>query len=159
MTETEIRDQAVGIGGAAEETLMAVDLDQGGFAFQKQNTYLGPTLGWLPLRVKPERYITGGGSYTLSPDDGVVLVNVPAAVTLTLPNVAQWMNESFGQPLTAFERTIWVKDIGGYAGSFPITVNAFTGQKIDTASSATINTFFGVLRLYPLADQSGWFIG
>jgi hypothetical protein len=138
---------------------MAVDLDQGGLICQKQNVYLGPTLGWLPLRVKPERYIVGGGSYTLSPDDGVVLVNTPAAVTLTLPDVSKWMNEAFGQPVTAFERTIWIKDIGGYAGSFFITANAFPGQKIDTANSAVINTFFGVLRLYPLVDQSGWFIG
>ena len=136
---------------------MAVDLDQGGFP-QKQNIYLGPTLGWLPLRTKPELYITVGGSFTLGPDNGVVLVNAPATVTLALPDVSRWMNEPFGQPVTAFERTIWIKDIIGYAGSFAITVNAFPGQKIDTANSATINTFFGVLRLYPLADQSGWFV-
>jgi hypothetical protein len=136
---------------------MPVDLDQGGFP-QRQNIYLGPTLGWVPLRVKPERYIVGGGNYTLGPDDGVVLVNTPAAVTLALPDVSQWMNEPFGQPLTAFERAVWVKDIGGYAGSFHITVNAFPGQKIDTANSAVIKTFFGVLRLYPLADLSGWFV-
>jgi hypothetical protein len=110
------------------------------------------------LRVKPEFYITAGGSYTLGPDNGVVLVNTPAAVTLNLPDVTQWMNEPFGQPVTAFERTIWVKDLGGYAGSFPITVQAFPSQKIDTAISATINTFFRVLRLYPLPDRSGWFI-
>ena len=136
---------------------MAVDLDQGGFA-QRQSIYLGPTLGWQLLRTKPEMYITVGGSYTLGPDNGVVLVNTPAAVTLNLPDVSKWANEPFGQPLTAFERTIWVKDIGGYARSFHITVNAFAGQTIDTASSAVINTFFGVLRLYPLADQSGWFV-
>jgi hypothetical protein len=136
---------------------MAVDLDQGGFP-QKQNIYLGPTLGWVPLRVKPERYIMGGGTYAITPDDGVVLVNTPAAVTLNLPDVSKWANEPFGQPVTAFERTIWVKDIGGYAGSFHITVNAFPGQTIDAASSAVINTFFGVLRLYPLVDQSGWFV-
>jgi len=132
---------------------MSVDLDQSGFTYQKQNVYLGPTLGWQPLRNKPERYITGGGSYTITPDDGVLLVNTPAAVTVNLPDVRQWMNESFGQPVTAFERTIWVKDIGGYARSFHITVNAFAGQTIDTASSAVINTFFGVLRLYPLAER------
>jgi len=137
---------------------MPVDLDQSGFIFQKQNVYLGPTLGWLPLRVKPERYIVAGGSYTINPDDGVVLVNTPAAVTLTLPDVTKWMNEPFSQPVTAFERTVWIKDIGGYAGSFPITAQAFPGQKIDTANSAVVNTFFGVLRLYPLADLSGWFV-
>jgi hypothetical protein len=137
---------------------MPVDLDQSGFIFQRQRTYLGPTLGWSMLRIKPERYITAGGSYTISPDDGVVLVNVPAAVTLNLPDVNQWMNEPFSQPVTAFERTIWVKDIGPYAGSFHITVNAFSGQKIDTANSAVINTFYGVLRLYPLVDLSGWFV-
>jgi hypothetical protein len=89
----------------------------------------------------------------------LLLVNTPAAVTLTLPDVTKWMNEAFGQPVTAFERTVWIKDLGGYAGSFPITVNAFPGQKIDTANSAMVNTFFGALRLYPLVDQSGWFIG
>jgi hypothetical protein len=136
---------------------MAVDLDQGGFA-QRQSVYLGPTLGWQLLRTKPEMYITNGGSYTLGPDNGVVLVSTPATVTLTLPDVTKWSNEPFGQPVTAFERTIWIKDIGGYAGSFHITVTAFPSQTIDTASSAVINTFFGVLRLYPLADQSGWFI-
>jgi hypothetical protein len=137
---------------------MPTDLDQSGSIFQRQNTYLGPTLGWQPLRIKPEMYITAGGSYTLGPDNGVVLVNVPAAVTLTLPDVSVWSNEPFGQPITAFERTIWVKDIGGYAGSFHITVQAFAGQKIDTAVAQIISTFFGVLRLYPLVDGSGWFI-
>jgi hypothetical protein len=136
---------------------MAVDLDQGGFP-QRQPVYLGPTLGWQLLRTKPERYIVGGGSYTLGPDDGVVLVNTPAAVTLNLPDVTKWSNEPFGQPVTAFERAIWVKDIGGYAGSFHITVTAFPGQTIDAASSAVISTFFGVLRLYPLVDLTGWFV-
>src|SRR6516164_5223523 len=56
---------------------MPVDLDQSGFIFQKQNVYLGPTLGWLPLRIKPERNITAGGSYTISPDDGVVAGQYP----------------------------------------------------------------------------------
>jgi hypothetical protein len=136
------------------------DLDQSGFAFQRLNTYLGPSLGWVQTRVKPERFITVGGTYTLTPDDGVVLVNVASAVTLNLPTARTWMLESAYNPATAFERAIWVKDLGGNAAAFNITIQPTGGDQIDTSGVAkVISTAFQILRFYPLSDLTGWFVG
>jgi hypothetical protein len=136
------------------------DLDQGGFNFQRVNAYLGPSLGWVPSRIKPERFITVSGTYNATPDDGVIFVNVSGTVIITLPDVTGWMPEPAYQPATAFERTVWIKDLGGHAGAFPIQVFPFGNQAIDTLhGSVSINTNNGILRLYPLADLSGWFLG
>jgi hypothetical protein len=138
-----------------------MDLDQSGFPFQKVNTWLGPTLGWSQTRVKPERIITVGGTYNIIPDDGVVLVNVAATVTLFLPDVRLWLNQPASQPAPSFERSIWIKDLGGNAASFAITVMPYVGggQRIDQQISAALTTNFQMLRLYPISDFSGWFVG
>jgi len=136
------------------------DLDQSGYAFQGLNIYLGPSLGWVRTRVKPEFPITIADIYTLTSDCGVVLVNVTGSVTINLPDVRTWIQEFAYNPSTAFERAIWIKDLGGHAGAFPIVINPFGTQAIDTrATSTSISTNFQLLRLYPLADLSGWFTG
>lgn len=136
------------------------DLDQGGMAWQKARVYLGPTLGWVETQVRPTRNITTGGTTTLAAGDSVVLVNVALAVTINLPDVAQWLKEVAYQPATAFERAIWVKDIGGHAAVNNITITPFGTQTIDNSlASVVINTNLGFSRLYPLNDLSGWFVG
>ena len=136
------------------------DLDQSGFNFQGVNTYLGPSLGWVRLRIKPERYITVSGAYIAVPDDGVIMVSVAGASTsITLPDVAAWMQEASYNPITSFERAIWIKDLGGNATAFPITVNPFGSQTIDGLGIYTISTNYALARLYPLSNLSGWFVG
>ena len=136
------------------------DLDQGGSAWQGLMVYLGPSLGWVKTRVKPEFNITTSDTFTLSSDCGVVLVNVAGLVTINLPDVRQWVQEFAYNPSTAFERAIWIKDLGGNALLFNITVNPFGTQAIDAlVAPFTIIQNRQLLRLYPLGDLSGWFSG
>jgi hypothetical protein len=136
------------------------DLDQSGFAFQGLLVYLGPSLGWVKTRVKPEFFITSANTYTLTSDCGVVLVNVAGNVIINLPDVGAWVRESAYNPSTAFERAIWIKDLGGNAAAFPITVNPFGSQAIDAlVTPFSIIQNRQLLRLYPLGDLSGWFSG
>ena len=138
---------------------LLTDLDKSGKSFQGLKVYLGPSLGWVQTRVKPESFIILPGAYTLDSDAGVVLVNIAAAVTLTLPDVRAWVQEFAYNPATAFERAIWIKDLGGNATLNPIIVSPFSGQFIDLLSSFSINTNWQLVRLYPLSDLSGWFVG
>ena len=136
------------------------DLDQSSNSWQKVRTWLGPTLGWVDTQVKASRAITLAGAYQIFPGDSVIFVNVAGAVTLNLPDVRLWIQEPAYQPATGFERAIWIKDLGGNAASFPITITPFSVQTIDL-----LNTPFQVvvnrqlIRLYPLNDQTGWWVG
>ena len=121
--------------------------------------YLGPSLGWVKQQVKPERYVIVTGTTQLVAGDSVVLVNVAAVVTIGLPDVAAWVQQFATQPMTAFERAIWVKDLGGNAAAFNITITPFGVQTIDGLASVVMNQNRAITRLYPLIDLSGWFSG
>jgi hypothetical protein len=87
-------------------------------------------------------------------------VNVAGLVTLNLPDVRLWVQEPAYQPATAFERAIWIKDLGGFAGANPITVQPLPAQTIDLSGAAIqIATNHGLVRLYPLNDMTGWWLG
>jgi hypothetical protein len=139
---------------------MTTDLDQSGNAWHKVRTWLGPSLGWVDTQVKPSRRINIAGSYQVFPGDGVIFVNVPGSVTLSLPDVRLWVSEPAYQPATAFERVLVVKDLGGNAAANPIIVQPFAGQAIDQSGAPVqVNTNHGFMRLYPLVDLTGWWIG
>ena len=140
---------------------MPSDLDQGGQTYQWTKVWMGPSLGWVYQQVHPILQIVAAGTYTLGPNTSVVTVNVAGLVTLNLPDVVGWLKEPVYSPMVAFERSIWIKDIGGNAGAFNITVNPFGSQTIDALVSTpfTLIQNRAILRLYPLADQSGWFQG
>ncbi len=136
------------------------DLDQSGQTFQWVYVNLGPTLGWVKTLVKPSQEITSAGTTTLGSGASLVFVNVAGAVTILLPDVRSWLKEAQYQPATGFERAIWIKDLGGNAATFNITVTPFSTQTIDLlAQSFTILQTRQLLRLYPLNDLSGWFSG
>jgi len=136
-----------------------MDLDQSGNAWQRARTYLGPTLGWLDVQVKPTRFITTAGTYTVAPGDSVIFVNVAGAVTINLPDVRLWVNEYAYQPATGFERAIWIKDLGN-AAAFPIQIVPFGTQKIDkTLATMTIVQNRQLVRLYPFNELDGWWSG
>jgi hypothetical protein len=138
---------------------LPIDLDRSGNSYQGLRVYLGPSLGWVQTRVKPESFVTAAGTYQLGSDAGVVLCNVAAAIVLNLPDVRAWVQEFAYQPGTSFERAIWIKDLGGFATANPIVINPFPGQFIDLLTSFQIINNYQLLRLYPLADLSGWFVG
>lgn len=136
---------------------MATDLDKGGTGYHRSKVYLGPTLGWVDSPLIPARTITV--TSTVDPGDSVVLVDVAAIVTVNLPDVVEWVKQSFGRPATGYERALWIKDLGGNATAFNITVHPFGGQLIDkSAANVVMNTNFQMIRLYPLFDLSGWYI-
>jgi hypothetical protein len=87
-------------------------------------------------------------------------VNVAGSVTLVLPDVKLWVNEFAYQPATAFERALFIKDLIGTAAANPITIQPLSGQTIDLAAgSIAITTTHGLVRLYPLDDLTGWWLG
>ena len=137
-----------------------VDLDQSGQGFQSVVLDLGPTLGKVQTRVQPQRSITVAGTTTLDPGDSIALINIAGLVTINLPDVSLWVKQPHYAPATGFERALWVKDLGGNAVAFNITVHPFGVQTIDNlAIDYTIVQARQLLRLYPLNDLSGWFSG
>jgi hypothetical protein len=125
----------------------------------KTKVFLGPSLGWVEMEVRPARTITAAGSYLVLPGDSVIHVNVAGLVTVRLPDAVLWVQEPGYQPATGFERAIWVKDLGGHATAFPITITPFGSQKIDFLPSFQIVQNRQLVRLYPLNDMSGWYSG
>ena len=134
------------------------DLDQGGVVLQRTKVYMGPTLGWMEAYVRPETNVTAGGTYNVTLGDNVILVNVAATVTIQLPDVPLWLNQFRSRsPIAIFEGSIFIKDIGGNAAAFNITVTPFGTQTIDNlAQSFIIGQNRADLRLYPKPDASGW---
>lgn len=136
------------------------DLDQSGSAQTWVKVYLGPSIGWATVPIKPERVISATGTYSIEVGDGVILVTTATAVTLNLISIDEWLaaglNFFYG---TAFEGAVWIKDLSGNR-AIPITIVPFGTEEIDGLNQAfTIVQNRQLLRLYPLADRSGWFSG
>jgi hypothetical protein len=135
------------------------DLDQSGNAYQQAKVYLGPSLGWVMQQVKPEK-VVGAGTIILQPGDSLIMAHTDVGpITVQLPDVVPWIREAAYQPMTGFERAIWIKDVLGNANVNNITVTPFGTQTIDLQSSFTIISSFAMIRLYPLFDLTGWFRG
>jgi hypothetical protein len=133
------------------------DLDKSGYGFQRVRTYLGPSLGWVDELVQPSTHITTGGIHVVLPGESMLLVDVAATVTIQLPDVVKWMQQTAYQPATGFERSISVKDIGGNAANFNIVVAPFGQQTIDNVqASIVMSTARANVRLVPLIDLTGW---
>ena len=120
--------------------------------------WLGPSLGWQFVPVTPELYVTSTAPLVLGPFTPRVLLKV-ACTSITLPLCATWMTENF-QGQTAMDRSIWVKDLGMNASpSTPITISPSGGNLIDGLASFQITTAGALIRLYPLTDLSGFYVG
>lgn len=136
------------------------DLDQSGNSFQTVQVYMGPSLGWMTVQVKPSQSVIAAGAVTLASGASLVFVNVAGLVTINLPDVKKWLQEAAYLPAVGFERAIWIKDLGGNANANNITVTPFGTQTIDLLNqNFTIIQNHQLLRLYPLNDLSGWFSG
>jgi hypothetical protein len=136
------------------------DLDKGGAYSQKLRGYFGPTLGWLDEYVLPQVTITSGGVTTVPPGVSLLLIDVAATVTLNLPSAIVVLQQTAFQPANGIERAIWIKDFGGNAAAFNITINPFGSEKFDkTLTQLIIGQNRQLVRLYPVGDGTGWFVG
>lgn len=135
-------------------------LDQGGSNCQFVKTWMGPTLGWMILPVVPELEITSASALVIGPYTSRVILNA-AVKAIALPSVKQWMTAALPLANTsAFDRSLWIKDLVGSASFVsPIVVTANGTDTIDLLASYQIATPNDLIRLYPLTDLSGWYVG
>ena len=134
--------------------------DQGGSNCQWTKVYLGPTLGWAMLPIVPELEITSAAALTIPAYASRVLLKA-ATKAIQLPKVSQWMLATLPLANTSsFDRSVWIKDYVGDASSgAPIVITPNGSDTIDTLSSYSIITQNDLLKLYPLTDLTGWFVG
>ncbi len=134
--------------------------DQGGSNCHYVKTWLGPTLGWAMLPVMPELIVTSAAAYTVPAYASRILLNA-AVKSITLPSVSQWLLATL--PLanvSAFDRSLWIKDLAYQASvGSPIVLTPNGPDKIDTNASFSIVQAGMLLRLYPMTDGSGWYVG
>ena len=136
-------------------------LDYGGSNCQFARVYMGPTLGWMHLPIVPEIIYTSTSPLVIGPYTSRVLLKA-ACKAVTLPSVTQWMNGALPLGNTAaFDRSLWIKDLSGNAGPgvSAIVFTPFGTDQIDLLSSYSMITPNLLIRLYPLTDLSGWYVG
>lgn len=135
-------------------------LDQGNYT-QFVRTWLGSTIGWVDLPVTPETFVTTGPSYTVQPFDSKVLLNsISTPVTdVALPSVATWIKSLYQQVQSPFDRSLWIKDYAYKATANNITITPHGSETIDGLPSFQVINDGQLIRLYPLTDLSGWFVG
>lgn len=135
-------------------------LDQGGSNAQWVRTWLGPTLGWAMLPVMPELIVTTAGAYTAPAFSSRILLNA-AVTSVQLPSVSQWMEATLPLAnIAAFDRSLWIKDYAGNASvGNPITITPAGTDTIDGLASFQISTPNDLIRLYPMTNLVGWYVG
>lgn len=132
------------------------DLDKGGIYTRRVWTNDGPSLGTVFTQILAQTKITIGGTTTLDINTQVALVDFNGSVVIALPAVLSWLLA----PAMPFGTGIWVKDYGGFASQAqPITVIPHGTELIDGNANYTIINPYALLRLYPLNDLTGWFVG
>lgn len=109
---------------------VAKNLAVGGSLYLKSFKYIDTT-------IDPATYTVASGISTVLVEDSIS----NSGVTITLPSA------------TGTGRVILIKDVGGSAGTTNITINASGGQVIDGATSATISTNYGSMRLIDGANN------
>lgn len=137
------------------------DHDQGGVNLTQQvHVSAGPSLGLQTQLVSPQGFVTTGGTKRLT-GAGVVLVNFNGSVVIALPSVASLFKQTPTlAPSPVMGQAIVVKDLGGFASAAnPIVILPSGTDLIDGLSAYSIITPGDLIRLWPLTDQSGFYVG
>lgn len=104
----------------------------------------------------PQTSIITAGTYTALTSDTVLLVNVNGHVEIDLPPVLDWIKF---QLFHSLHQEIVIKDLGGFAGAFPIVVVAAPNEGFDIQfGSISLTTAFQSVIIRPLDDLTGWYI-
>lgn len=129
----------------------------GGQIWAWMNIDAGPSIGWVRRPMWNDKYLVlADGPYNVKPFDWRLLVNLttPASFEIHLMDVVLWMRQPYGL------FPIQVKDVGNTAGTQPITIFPFTGQRIDNLDPVVdyvqIISDGGSLTVEPKSDLSGW---
>jgi hypothetical protein len=132
--------------------MASIDFDRSGISFQSYDVDLGPSLGrvWINGAIIS---VTEPGAIVLPLGVTLVKVSVPTGgISFTLPHAKGVLAipASFAiVPVTIF-------DLGGFADSNPITINAAEGETIGGLASVTIAIKRGMAVLTPNAEQGSW---
>lgn len=114
----------------------------------------GDTRGWSPdqetwlllLNVLAFNWITTAVDLAIDPEDTAVKVNSPAHTrTITLPDATE-----------DFPGQHWIMDVGGKAGTFPITIATTAGQTIDGQATLLLQADRGIARV--VSDGANWVV-
>lgn len=136
------------------------DLDQGGTFRQTQKLYLGPSVGWVEVQYQWILNVTAAGTVTLARGTNVILVNFNGAgVILSLPSFKASAAGAQAIPKQFTTVPLIISDIGGFAFTNPITVNAFAGEPISGLTTFQLNSNFGSLVIRPdIVNGGGTFM-
>lgn len=137
------------------------DLDQGGTPRRWKMTNLGPSLGWqMAPDSSSELNITTSGTTFVSPGTSLIKVNVNGAVTINLYQAQGNAAGPTANPGTYLATPITIVDVGGYAATHNITINAFNAgngdETIDGFDNIVIKNNFGAFVLTPNVEAGGW---
>ena len=134
------------------------DLDQGGFFRETTRIYQGPSIGWTQGAAPSTSAIlvTTAGTTNIQPGISLVHVNVAGSVTIQLPTSRGSPAGAGAQPGTWLQRLVSVNDLGGNAGTYPITVLPVAGETIAGSPSATISGVYGIINLLADVQNGGW---
>jgi hypothetical protein len=110
-----------------------------GSPVRKQRVYCGPSLGWIDAPIFPEIVVTG--DHVVQPYESVLLLQLAAPATITLPDVVAWLNR------VGPDGPIYIKDIGGNVGSNNVTITG--AQTIDGLPTAKLAANFALVTIRP----------
>ena len=134
-----------------------LDLDQGGTRRQWNKVFLGPGVGWVDYPVKNELVITSPGTYIIQFGTNFVAINVAGSVTIILPTVLGSTGGVHAQPGKYLSYPITIVDIGGHAGTNPVTIQPASGsENILGLPQVRLTTPYSSFCLRPDIDQFGY---
>jgi hypothetical protein len=97
------------------------------------------------------------GIYNIDPSINLVTVATASLVTLILPRAQMPTSGATAQPQLFLGPSIQIVDAGGFAGTFPITIQPISGaESIMGQAQIQITTNFGGLILMPISAQREW---
>lgn len=128
---------------------MNIDDNVKGSYIRGYRVYCGPSLGWIDAPVFQDTLITG--NHTVQPYESIFLCSLTAPATLTLPNLATWLQNVYGS------WPIYVKDVAGNFSSFSLTVSTPDGKNIDGQTTLALVGDFSSVIIRPRKDALGWY--
>ena len=121
-----------------------------GSPVRSERVYAGPSLGWIEAPIYQDTIITG--DYTVQPWQSVILCNLSAPATVTLPNLTTWLNQGYSG-----WGGIFVKDVAGNAGANNVTISPVAGATINGLATYTIAANRAGILIRPRSDYAGWY--